>query len=362
MTSKTTASAPAAGRATVANSTRLGPSLTAPVAGSVVLLTALALLAIAWMPAVASAHGPTAPNASSYVARVSKTPRGLDAKVVDGDLRMWLKAPASETVVVLDYRGAPYLRFSASGVSVNHRSEMYYLNFMPSLVPPRHLSATAKPRWEQVTSAHEYSWHDGRLHALASVSLPAGASYVGKWSIALIVNGHRETISGGVWHSPAPSIVWFWPIFVLLACLLAGWRLRRRDLDAAIARALAVAALLALGTGAVARQLHGRPIVSAGQIAVLAVICAFLLLALRHVLRRRPGYFYFFVISMCTLMGDFELIPTLLHGYVLMALPAFLVRSAAVVCAGCGIALLLVTIRMANEPERAHAQPTAAPG
>jgi hypothetical protein len=61
----------------------------------------------------AEAHGPVAPVASSYFAKPLQVPPGLEAKVVDGDLRMWLRVPPNQAVVVLDYRGAPYLRFSA---------------------------------------------------------------------------------------------------------------------------------------------------------------------------------------------------------------------------------------------------------
>jgi hypothetical protein len=95
-------------------------------------IAALATLsALAALPAAAGAHGPIAPIASSYLAKPGQVPPGFDAKTVDGDQRMWLRVPSTQTVVVLDYRGAPYLRFSPSGVEVNHNSEMYYLNQTP---------------------------------------------------------------------------------------------------------------------------------------------------------------------------------------------------------------------------------------
>jgi hypothetical protein len=89
------------------------------------LVLAAVLAAGGGLPGSASAHGPVAPIALDYLARVRSLPEGLDAKVVDGDQRMWLRAPSSETVVVLDYRGAPYVRFSGSGVEVNQNSAMY---------------------------------------------------------------------------------------------------------------------------------------------------------------------------------------------------------------------------------------------
>ncbi len=59
------------------------------------LRVALGLLAgaisIAAIPSVAEAHGgSTAPVATNYLAKVNHVPTGLDAKVVDGDLRLWL--------------------------------------------------------------------------------------------------------------------------------------------------------------------------------------------------------------------------------------------------------------------------------
>src|SRR5450755_2005651 len=49
------------------------------------------------LPAAAQAHGPVDPAASSYEARVSQVPQGTDAKIVDGDLRMWMTASPTTT-------------------------------------------------------------------------------------------------------------------------------------------------------------------------------------------------------------------------------------------------------------------------
>ena len=105
----------------------------------------VALICLAAFPGAAAAHGPSAPVATSYVARVGRVPAGLNAKVVNGDLRMWLRVPNSMTLVVIDYLGAPYLRFSRSGVQVNENSSMYYLNQtpIPETLPPA--SAATRP-------------------------------------------------------------------------------------------------------------------------------------------------------------------------------------------------------------------------
>jgi hypothetical protein len=309
----------------------------------------VALLGLVAVPAEAIAHGPVAPVATSYLARVREVPANVQAKVVDGYVRMWLSVPATETVVVLDYRGAPYLRFSGAGVQVNENSSMYYLNQTPTAAtPPADLNAQTPPDWHQVSGGHSYEWHDGRLQALASVALAPGTTYVGRWSIPLLVDGRRSSISGGLWHAGGPSIVWFWPIVVLLSCVLAAWRLGNVELDGRIARVLAMASLIAIGAADVARELHGRPGVSPTQWVELLIVAAFVTWGVRHVLFGRPNYFSYFVISTIALWEGLNLLPTLLKGYVLVALPAFPARTITVLCLACGISTLWPAFRLSD--------------
>jgi hypothetical protein len=252
---------------------------------------------------------------------------------------------------VLDYSGAPYLRFSHAGVEVNRNTEIYYLNLIPVEVPPAGITAKTPPHWQKVSNAHQYSWHDGRLAALASTVLAPRTRYVGRWSIAVRVDGHLSSISGGVWHAPNPPIAWFWLAIVIFACVLAAYRLHRARLDLDLARALAVAVLVGITVGTLGRQLEGRPSVTAWQVALLIVILALVIGALAWTLWGRPGCFFLFVIFIASLWEDFELIPTLIHGYVLMAMPAFPIRAAAVLCLGAGAGLLLLVVRMADLPE-----------
>jgi hypothetical protein len=316
-------------------------------------LAGFAVLASLVFPAAAQAHGPIAPVASDYFAKPLQVPAGLEAKVVDGDLRMWLRAPASATVVVLDYRGAPYLRFSRSGVAVNHNSTMYYLNQTPfAQTPPANLSARTPPSWHDVSGGHAYEWHDGRLHALASVALTPGVSFVGRWNVPLRVDGQVTAINGGLWHADHPSLVWFWPIVVLLACVLAVRRLRRRDLDFLLARMLATAALIGVTIAGLGLQLHGRPGVSGLQLVELAFILAFVGWGVWRAVLRRPGYFTAFLVAVGALWAGGLLIPTLLHGFVLIALPAFLARTVTVVCLATGAGLLLLVLRLLDHTDR----------
>lgn len=303
-------------------------------AGCALLVCGLLALAL---PDLANAHGPTAPIATSYIARIEHAPAGVQAKVVDGDQKMWLRVVAHVTVVVIDYRGVPYLRLSQNGVAVNRRSAMYYLNLVPSTAPPFDLSGP--PDWQRVSGADEYTWHDGRLHALAAVALTPGTRYVGRWRIPLVLGSLPAAIGGGLWYSPAPSIVWFWPIAVLVLCMLAGWRLRRPRLDRLMARAISFAGLAAICAGTIGRELYGRPGVSAFQVIVLVLVLAFVAAATAWLVSGRIGFVSLLVIGAAALWAGLDFLPVLLHGFVLSAIPAGLMRVCTVVCLGVSVSV-----------------------
>jgi hypothetical protein len=320
------------------------------------LRLALVMLAVGCAcPAGAGAHGPVAPVASSYMARVGSVPAGLEAKVVDGDQRMWLRVATGETVVVLDYRGAPYLRFGSSGVEVNQNSTMYYTNQSPAETPPPGLTRATRPRWQRASGGHDYSWHDGRLHALAAVALAPGQAYAGRWSIPVLVDGRLNAISGGLWHADDPSIVWFWPIVVVLLCVLAARRVRRRALDLRVSRTLALGGLAGVMVAAIGRELHGRPFVSVFQLVTLAAVVLFVAWGARRLLLGGSGYFAYYVIAAGALWAGLMLLPTLLYGFVLLAVPPLVARVATVVCLACGVSLMVLSFRLADYPDTRRA-------
>ncbi len=207
-----------------------------------------------------------------------------------------------------------------------------------------------------MSGGHSYEWHDGRLHALAAVALPPGVSFVGRWRIPVRIDGQLSSISGGLWHADSPSIVWFWPIVVLLACVLAAWRLRRPALDRTVARVLALTALVSVTIAGLGLQLHGRPTITPFQFVELAAILAFVGWGFSRTLFRQPGYFTCFLIGVAALWAGGEMITTLLYGFVLIPLPAFLARTATIVCLGTGAGLLLLVFRLADLGESTPAQ------
>lgn len=226
---------------------------------------------------------------------------------------------------------------------------MYFLNENPSVSPPSGLTRSTVPKWQAVSGGHVYGWHDGRLSALSTVAVSPGTTDVGTWRIPLRVDGAPTAISGRLLYAPTPSIVWFWPVLVLIACVLAAWRVRRPDLDRLVARTLAITALAAIAVAALGRGLYGRPTTSIGQLVLLALTLAYVTCALIWVLRARASWFSLLVVSIVALWEDLEIFPVLLHGYVLMVIPAFVARAAAVTCIACTAGLFPLSLRLGDK-------------
>ena len=111
----------------------------------------LALVLVGALPGRASAHsGVTAPAATRYRAKITSVPNPIEAKVVDGDQRLWLSVPPRLPVTVIGLRGEPYLRFSSGGIDVNRRSPTYFLNRARPALPPD-LPAGAQPDWRRIS-------------------------------------------------------------------------------------------------------------------------------------------------------------------------------------------------------------------
>jgi hypothetical protein len=222
---------------------------------------------------------------------------------------------------------------------------------------PGNTGPDTPPHWVQMSSGHAYEWHDGRLHALATTALAPGARYVGEWRIPLRLDGGPASITGALTYAPNPSVVWFWPILVALASVFAGLRVRSRTLDLRMARALAATAIVAFTVAALGEQLHGRPNVSVGQLVVLALVLAFVAWAARGLVLGRLGWFGFFLIALAALFEGATLIGVLLHGFVLIALPAALARLAVAACLASGAGLVPIIFRLAEQPQRARTAP-----
>jgi hypothetical protein len=300
------------------------------------------------LPLAAQAHGPVDPAASHWQARITHVPAGLSARAVDGDLRLWLRASPRLTVEVLDYNRAPYLRFSPAGVFVNRNSAMWYVNESPPVTPPLSLKATTPPSWQLVSSGDSYLWQDGRLQALSRTVLPAGSDDAGRWSVPLRIDGRAAAIGGDLLHRRDPSPVWFWPILVALACVLAGLRLRRPALDRRMAAGLAGLALAGFVVASVGHQLHGRPDVTVGQLIVLGLELAFTAWGVAWLARGRHTWLTLFIVAGVVLWQGISLAGTLTDGYVLLATGTVLGRLSEIACLAGGAGLLPIVFVMAE--------------
>jgi hypothetical protein len=297
-------------------------------------------------PASALADGPVDPIATNYVARVAHVPAGVEAKVIDGYLQLWMKVNPSETVQVLDQVGAPWLRFDPSGVYVNHNSLLFYISQTPvEAIPPARITAKTAPDWVKVSSGHQWMWRDGRLQAFARQALVPGQRYAGPWSIALKVNGTATSVSGGLYYQPHPSVVWFWPVAVILLCVIAVWRVRSNALDRRLVTALTLSLLAALALVAGARLLHGRPTVSPVQVTEFVIAAGAILAGATVFARGRFPAAIPLIVAFVALWAGLTFLPILTHQDVQLILPAWLTRAATVLLLGGGLSLVLMGMR-----------------
>ena len=301
-------------------------------------------LAALIFPATALAHGRNAPVATSFRARVDQVPaRALEAKVVDGDRKLWLRVPSRVTLTVLGFDREPYIRFEPAGVYLNLRSPTYYLNRPRPLYAPAGTSASAPPDWKRVTHGHTYSWHENRLHALERLVNGGKARKVGRWSVPVEVAGGRSLIGGTLSYVPGPR-GWVWPLAVITAIgvALAAAALRRRYAEVALP-VLALAAALVARLG---RELYGRPEVTAASLAVAVLSCVLALALLWGLFKARAErrQLVALVIGGLALYQGLTLAPTLTKGVVLAALPANIERAGVATALACAVATLAVVV------------------
>jgi hypothetical protein len=305
----------------------------------------IVLFAAGLLPATASAHvGRVPPAATDYQARITSIPPGLVARILDGDQAIWMRAKPTLTVLVTGLRGEPYLRFSSAGVAVNTRSATWFLNRVYPQAVPRGLTPGTPPQWKQLTSRHSWTWHEGRLHTPALSAHPSGTTYLGRWVVPIVVDGRGTAIRGSLWQSAPASLLWFWPILVMAACIPALLKLREARLEEQVGVGLAGLALVSATVARLGREFYGRPTVSSWQLVLVAATC--LVAVALALLYSRPDWRVLggMLIGIFAVYQGLALVSTLRDGWVLAVLPAWLERSATALSLSSGIALVLVSI------------------
>ena len=292
------------------------------------------------MPGVASAHvGRTLPVATNFIARVVDTVPGVEAKVVDGDQTLWLRAPASAVVLVPGTLGEPLLRFDAHGVWLNLRSPTAQADRIDRFDLRPSANLHARPLWHRVTGGHAYEWHEHRLHALEPLAHGrSSAGVVGPWSIPVVANGRRLAIGGVLDYRP-PGLSW---LRIGLAALLAaaGTAAAARSTKALVGLALVATAFV--WTIRVGRELYGRPNVPAIGYAEIALTCVVGAVLVYGLLNREPGtrVFTAFFAGFGALYEGLTMLPVLTHAVALNALPTTVARIAEVLTLGAGVGAL----------------------
>ncbi len=219
-----------------------------------------ALLGVLLAPAAALADpaGPT--DYQTEVVGITPAVPGLSARAIGGDSFFELTVDPSidVDVVVIGYRGEPYLRFRADGtIEENRLAPTTYLNndrFGQTEAPPE-ADPEAAPQWRTVGEGRRWAWHDHRTHWMNSFH-PLGArpgQQILDAVVPLLVGDQPvdiEVIS--IWR-PAPSS---WPAIVgavvglaLAAAAVQAGRVRLGGAARAPAGALAVLAAAALVIG-----------------------------------------------------------------------------------------------------------------
>jgi hypothetical protein len=292
------------------------------------LVVAIAALAGAG-PASAHTRAPTV--ALDVRLRVTGTPAGVHAEVLDGDRALRLRVDRPVRVVVQGLVGEPVLRFGPDGVWVNRAS--------PTAEGDR--LTQAGTGWKRLGSAPALTWHDHRL------APPRGLGSTARWTLPLTVDGRRTALRGEFLRAARPE-PWPWLAATVAAMAAVGavWRYARIRRRAAATGLAATAALAALTASAAFAT--GDPIARAGKWLDVAAAGALALVALWALSIRRwsvRGWVTTLVGAVAAAIGLGSL-SVFWHGFVISSLPASLARLAtwSAVVSGLSAAVLAVAI------------------
>ena len=143
----------------------LGSCLRSPVARWGAALVVLAATVLSGSPVGADPAGPT--DYRTEIVGVEPPVDGVTIDVIGGDSFLQMAVAPGLEVMVVGYRGEPYLWFGPDGiVQQNERSPSRWLNddrYGETAIPST-AGAELDPDWRVVTDAGSYAWHDHRAH------------------------------------------------------------------------------------------------------------------------------------------------------------------------------------------------------
>jgi hypothetical protein len=227
---------------------------------SVVVTAALTVLfaLINPMPALAHIVG-TGGSATSIQTRLTAIQPAVPTVAVTLGLGgQWVRVTnqGAVQIVILGYRGDPFLRLFRNQVQVNQLSatatETGLAPGGPAAGGPAAGGSTAEPRWVRSSDAASATWADARIGPP-----PASQQASGSWGLPLLVDGQQVT-AVGTWDLVPPPSPWPWvAVLVLLTAAVAaiGWM---RDWHRPMATVVGVGILAfvahVLGTGFAPQQ------------------------------------------------------------------------------------------------------------
>ncbi|MGH3766157.1 MAG: hypothetical protein ACRDTX_13575 [Pseudonocardiaceae bacterium] len=221
-------------------------------AGLTAVLTVLLALA---NPVPAAAHvvgtGGSPTNYRTTVTAIRPALPAVAAAVGIGGQFVRITNQGAATIVILGYRGEPFLRLSGNQVEVNQLSSTAA---QTGLIPvaPAPGSPAAQPRWVRSSDGDSAAWTDARVAPPQQTQRESES-----WTLPLLVDGQQVTVSGTRDRIPSPS-PWPWVVtLVLLTVAVAaiGWmRHWRRPMAAAVTAGILAFSLHVLGTGFAPQQ------------------------------------------------------------------------------------------------------------
>jgi hypothetical protein len=236
-----------------------------------------AILAIMFMlinPVPASAHiaGSGGSPSNHQVTVTGIRPAVPTVGVTVGVGGQWVRVTnqGAAEIIILGYRGEPFLRLSSDRVEANQLSSTAAeTGQIPGAPVPA--DSSTEPRWVQLRDGDSATWTDNRIDPESQGDAqrqPQRASR--SWELPLVVDGRQVAVLG-TWERVPPPSPWPWLAALgLLAAVVAaiGWRRNwHRPMAAVIAGGILAFVLHLLGTGFAPQQ--GGPVF--GWIGVAAV-------------------------------------------------------------------------------------------
>jgi hypothetical protein len=172
--------------------------------------TAIPLLALALVPAALAHRGLHVEGYTSTISGLEPNVLGVFVNVLGGDDRLRLSNYSGRTILVLGYRGEPYLRFTKRGVFENFRSPNAYLDHYryPPAAAPAEADPAAQPRWMKVADGVTFEWHDHRIHWDKRTPPPAvrddpdRVHLIFNWRVPARADSGRFLIKGFLGYTP----------------------------------------------------------------------------------------------------------------------------------------------------------------